>query len=155
MKWKTPPKIKIYEALGSIADKRIEIKDNKATVFSSSRNKAYTVTYNPDTKTITSNDNGSYWVGYLGYPAITFLMLKGTIPYKKEYSEALKDIPWKDLVVKFKSNYEKTIEHVHEILKERNINIQEFLQEIEKIYEIIKTLDLNKPKELMKPPEGY
>lgn len=33
MKWKIPPKIKIYEALGCIADKRIEINGNDGKVF--------------------------------------------------------------------------------------------------------------------------
>jgi hypothetical protein len=34
----------------------------------------YTITYNPDTYVIASNDNGSLHQGFLGYPAIAFLL---------------------------------------------------------------------------------
>ena len=74
MRWKNPPKIKVYEALGCIADNRIEVNENEAKVYSSSREKYYTVKY--DRNSIMSNDNGSYWVGYLGYPSIALLMKK-------------------------------------------------------------------------------
>ncbi|MFZ1075166.1 MAG: hypothetical protein WAN50_02225 [Minisyncoccia bacterium] len=36
MKWKKPPVIKIYEALGAVADGRIEVDGNAAKVYSSS-----------------------------------------------------------------------------------------------------------------------
>jgi len=69
--WKQPPIIKVYEALGSIADGRITVEGNTAKIYSSSGNKFYEVTYDPDTSSIMCNDNGSYWAGYLGYPAIS------------------------------------------------------------------------------------
>jgi len=47
MKWKHPPIIKIYEALGSVADGRVEVSGNTAKVFSSSGNKFYVVSYDP------------------------------------------------------------------------------------------------------------
>jgi len=106
MKWKIPPIIKVYEALGCIADKRIEIEGNKAKVFSSSKQKFYSIEFDGK-NSIMCNDNGSYWQGYLGYPSIAFLMLKGKVDYNSKFVEALKDISWKDLNVKFKNNYEK------------------------------------------------
>lgn len=39
MKWKLLPVIKIYEALGAVADKRIEMKGDSAIVTSSGRDK--------------------------------------------------------------------------------------------------------------------
>jgi len=36
MKWKHPPIIKIYEALGSVADGRLKLDGNFAKVYSSS-----------------------------------------------------------------------------------------------------------------------
>ncbi|MEK7499359.1 MAG: hypothetical protein AAB649_02015 [Patescibacteria group bacterium] len=59
MKWNIPPRIKVYEALGAIADNRIQITGNEAQVVSSSGNKTYEVMYNPQEQAITSNDNGS------------------------------------------------------------------------------------------------
>jgi len=59
-----PPLIKIYEALGAIADQRIELIQGlfvEAKVYSSSREKYYTVTYDAANKAIMLNDNGSYW----------------------------------------------------------------------------------------------
>ena len=70
MKWEHPPIIKIYEALGAVADNRVELSENTAKVFSSSGNKFYDVSYDRDSNSIMTNDNGSYWKGYLGYPAI-------------------------------------------------------------------------------------
>ena len=70
----TPPTMKIYEALGAVADKRLEITGNTAKVYSSSKGKFYTVTYDSATNAIMSNDNACYFVGYLGYPAIAYLL---------------------------------------------------------------------------------
>jgi hypothetical protein len=73
-----PPKIKIYEALGAVADGRVEIDGiftYKGICFSASTSeKLYTINYNPDTNVIVSNDSGSVNQGYLGYPAIAFLL---------------------------------------------------------------------------------
>jgi hypothetical protein len=73
-----PPKIKIYEALGAIADQRVELDGmfaNQGKCFSvSSNRKSYTISYNPETNVIISNDSGSIQQGYIGYPAIAFLL---------------------------------------------------------------------------------
>lgn len=79
MKWKLPPKIKIYKALGVIGDARIKLDSDKAIFTSSEGNKKYDVMYSKEENAIMANDNGSYWQSYLGYPAIAFLMLTGRI----------------------------------------------------------------------------
>src|ERR1700733_3253094 len=61
MKWKQPPVIKIYEALGAVADGRVEVSGDTAKVYSSTGNKFYDVTYDPAEQAIMTNDNGSYW----------------------------------------------------------------------------------------------
>jgi|GEM_PF-4885943 len=59
--WDTPPLIKIYEALGVIADDRIKIDENGiGKVFSSSKNKFYTVI-----RLIRSNMMKYFYLGYL------------------------------------------------------------------------------------------
>lgn len=155
MEWKLPPKIKIFEAFGSIADKRIETKGDEARVFSSSRGKFYTVKYDRSKNAIMSNDNGSYWIGYLGYPSIAFLMLKGRINYNPKFAEALKGIKWKDINVEFKNNYEKTKEYVLELVENKGIDVKEFLEEIDRVLEQIRKLKIQKLGEGVKPPLAY
>lgn len=152
--WKVPPTIKLYEALGCIADKRITLEGNTARVQSSSRGKTYNVFYNPEEKSITSNDNGSYYQGYLGYPAIAFLMTQSILPFKEEFAEALKGIPWKNLNTRYKNNYEKTLAHVHEIISKKT-HLNEFLEFIDVVHEAIKTLKLKRMNKKLEPPQGY
>ena len=115
--WKLPPKIKVLEALGAIADGRVSVENNKARVSSSTGEKNYTVIFQPPDR-IKSDDNGSVFKGYLGYPAIAFLMLKGLLPYDEQLAEKLKGIPWKELNEKYK-DYRK-VEFI--ILKQRRLD---------------------------------
>ena len=154
MKWAVPPKIKVYEALGCIADKRVEIDGNEAEVYSSSKGKFYSVKYDGE-NAIMCNDNGSYWVGYLGYPAIAFLMLKNKIKYNLEFAEALKNIAWKDVNVKFKNDFDKTEEYVLGLVKERGYDIAELISEVNIIFEQIKKLSMDMLGQKVKPPSGY
>lgn len=155
MEWKLPPKIKVYEALGCIADGRMEVEGNTAKVYSSSRGKFYTVTYDPKARAIMANDNGSYWQGYLGYPAIAFLMHISEIEFDWTYAEALRGIAWKDINTKFKNDFDKTTEHIHEILKERGVSVEMFLEEVDGIMKRTEELDLSLLGKKTKPPSGY
>lgn len=155
MKWKLPPKIKIYEALGCIGDKRIFVLENKANVYSSSKKKSYIVKYDSKTNAIMANDNGSYWKGYLGYPSIAYLMVKGIVKYSKKYAEALKNIHWKDMNVKFKNDFLKTEEYVKQIASNKDIKAEDLLIEINRIYRQIKELNINLFGKKISPPQGY
>ena len=86
---------------------RVEVLENTAKVYSSTRNKYYDVVYDPNNQAIMANDNGSYWKGYLGYPSIAFLMKIGVLSYDQNIGESLKDIAWKD--INQKSNYKNNI----------------------------------------------
>ena len=155
MKWNIPPRIKVFEAFGCIADKRITVKDNGAEVLSSSRKKSYSVKYDPVKRAIMANDNGSYWSGYLGYPSIAFLMLKGVIKYDPALSEALKNILWTDANQKFKDDSEKTERYVNDIVKVRGISVEKVNKEIDRVYKQVKMLNMGMLGEKVKPPEGY
>lgn len=155
MKWKLPPKIKIYEALGALTDKRIIMSGDRATVRSSSGRKVYQVTYDQNKNAIMANDNGSFWTGYLGYPSIVYLLAKGIITFDKHRTEDLKDIPWKGINTKYKNDYSKTEEEVRRIIEERGGNINGLENEIEAIYKQIKKLNLNLLGKKVKPPTGY
>ena len=137
-----PPRIKILEALGTIADKRIEIKKNTAKVQSSMKEKSYAVTFDGK-NAITSNDNGSFYKGYLGYPSIAFLMLKAILPYDEKIAESLKDIKWKEMNEKFK-DYSK-VEQIIKVKVARSRVKQNQLDEfIRKVLDKLNELKLEK-----------
>lgn len=153
MKWKESPIIKIYEALGAVADGRIEVDGNTAKVYSSSRNKFYVVTYDPAAQAIMTNDNGSYWKGYLGYPAIAFLLKVGVLPYESRFGNLLKDILWKDLNHKFKNYFDKTLAHILESVP--TTERAELDLYISSLQIKIRELDLSLLGDKVLPPEGY
>lgn len=100
-----PPRIKILEAAGSIGDSRIQIlNDNTAKITSSRGEKEYTVVVvkeGDNTFRVFSNDNGTILRGYIGYPIIAFMMLKGYLPLDNDVIKAMTGIPWKDLNEKY------------------------------------------------------
>lgn len=117
--WKIPPMIKVYEALGCVADLRIVTKEHAARVRSSVGNKTYRVTYDPKARSIMSNDNGAYWQGYLGYPAIAFLFKKGLVSYDRQVAADLKGIPWKAINTRHNNNFAATIREVQHSMTAR------------------------------------
>ncbi|HJU29200.1 MAG TPA: hypothetical protein VJ718_08515, partial [Candidatus Binataceae bacterium] len=108
--WKMPPMAKIYEALGALGDGRVRLEDDRrATVLSSDGSKTYVVETRPDSREVSSNDNASYWQGYLGYPAIAVLIARGLASPRREALAALTGIPWKQLNSSFRNDYRRTI----------------------------------------------
>ena len=79
----------------------------------------------------------------------------GIIGYEKKFSEALKNIKWKDLNQQFKNDFSKTVSHIRSGLLLQGINLKEFDIELERILAQIKTLDLNLLGKKMLPPKGY
>ena len=111
--WKLPPREKIHEALSAVLDDRIElIEPLSARVWSSDRSKSYSVTWNEDRTAFGSNDNASYFQGYIGYPIISALLKLGVLQYDCEVSKALKDVPWKAINTKFKNKYHDAVNSV-------------------------------------------
>jgi len=155
MEWKIPPRIKVYEALGCLGDKRIDIDGNQAKIYSSSRGKCYTVTFDPKSNSIMSNDNGSYWQNYLGYPAIAFLIEIGKLKRYPPYEIALKGILWKDINTKFKNDFSETERHVHNLLSKKGISIETFQEDTGNILKDLADFHLNFLGKKMKPPKGY
>lgn len=153
--WKLPPIIKVYEALGCIADGRIQVEDNGAKVYSSSGNKCYTVTYDPESSAIMCNDNGSYWAGYLGYPAIAYLLQTGAIPYQAESANLLKGITWKDINQNFKNDFAQTQQYCQNLVLERDGDLPALLADINQIYTHLTSHPYSLLGKKLKPPSGY
>lgn len=98
-----PPRIKVLEALGSIADGRVKLVGEKeAVVVSSMGDRQYTVYVDVEKGEAFSDDNGTRFRGYVGYPIIAVLMLKGALPYDEKLAKALAGLPWKELNERFK-----------------------------------------------------
>lgn len=100
-----PPRIKVLEAIGAIGDGRIRmVGANKALVASSTGEKEYTVVAvkeGADTFRVFSNDNGTVFKSYIGYPIISLLILMGELPLDNTIAKALSGIPWKELNEKY------------------------------------------------------
>ena len=129
-----PPLAKVYEAIGAIGDSRVSLdRERHATVQSSDRSKTYQVEISEDGREISSNDNGSYWQGYLGYPAIAVMLLRGLYDVQPEVIRALGGIPWNELNRRFRNNYERTIEEVMRRAGEAGVDPELIVAEAEAI----------------------
>lgn len=100
---KQPPLQKVYEAWSALADGRVEMGEDEATVTSSNGTKHYTVSWSEDT--YSSNDNASYWQGYAGYPVLAVLMKQGKLPLAEGLIPRFARIDWNALNKKHKRDY--------------------------------------------------
>jgi len=156
MKWKQPPIIKVYEALGSLGDGRVKVDGDTAKVYSSSGNKYYDVIYDPDQKAITANDNGSHWLGYLGYPSVSFLLATGKIKFDEKLPEYLAGFPWKDINQKYKNDFAKTQAYIDQQIEEKHhANIEKLHQAAQTVLDSVMALDLNRLPNAKMPPTAY
>jgi hypothetical protein len=136
-----PPIIKVYEALGAIGDGRVRIVDSRrALVTSSDGVKTYEVEVSEDGREISSNDNASYWQGYLGYPAIAVLLARGFYRPPANVTDALAGIPWKTLNRKFKNDYAKTLAEVDKELEQSGHDPDAVRSEAEAVLSFVRRL---------------
>jgi len=137
-----PPRIKVLEALGAIADGRIKIIDGyRAQVVSSEGDRVYDVYVDLSKGQVYSNDNGTKYRGYVGYPIIALLMIKGVIPFYRDVAEALKGIPWRELNEKYKK-YAIVESIVKDIARKRGISPSYIDLVISRVMSKLKTLRL-------------
>jgi len=81
-----------------------------------------TLKFSADCRTISSNDNASYWQGYLGYPAIAVMLKRGLCAVRTETMSAFGGIRWNELNRRFHNNYGRTIEEVMRQAEERGFD---------------------------------
>ena len=146
-KWEMPPPIKVYEAIGAIGDGRVRSTDdaqNAWEVVSSDGTKKYRVEISADGREISSNDNASYWQGYLGYPAIAVLIARGRLHASAETTRMLAGIPWKELNRRFKNDYERTAAEVARIVAERGGDFDAIRAEAASILDALAALGLER-----------
>ncbi|MDE7202245.1 MAG: hypothetical protein K2O91_10170 [Lachnospiraceae bacterium] len=148
---KVPPIEKIHEAYSAIADGRIILRDTEADVSSSDFTKQYLVKWKDET--YSSNDNASYWKGYLGYPIIAVLMLQGKLSYDKEIAGHFKGINWKKLNTEHKNDYSKAVKQIMDGLEKSGIDCDKINIEIDKVYKEIEQLAINTKRSSIRPPK--
>ncbi|MGC8600072.1 MAG: hypothetical protein ACP5LX_03315 [Nitrososphaeria archaeon] len=140
MKLRLPPRIKVLEAISSISAGRIKKESNGIYKIRSSRGeKEYIVIIK--NSTAYSNDNGTIFKGYIGYPIIAALMIEGILPKNEKIGEAIKDIPWADLNESLKS-YKKVEEKVKEEAKKNGVQPDEIDEYVESVMEALKMITL-------------
>ena len=150
-----PPKAKIYEALSAVADQRVTITGpTAAQVQSSSHDKIYGVKWSDDISEITSNDNASYWQGYIGYPIIAVLMVLGRLDFDGRVAQVLSGIAWKQMNRRFRNDYDKAVESVLLKLDVEPGLRQRVASEVDKIFTQLETLDLERLPRRRRPPKG-
>ena len=153
--WKVPPKAKIYEALTAVADGRVKLKGGEAAeVLSSDGTKTYNVEWSADLLQITSNDNASYWHGYIGYPIIAVLMALGRLDFDVRAAQALSGIAWKQMNRRFRNHYDMAVDSVLQNLDVEPGLRQTVVSEVDKIFNQLETLDLEKLPRRRRPPKG-
>lgn len=140
--WALPPVEKIYEAFSALADGRVKMIDGRASVSSSDYKKVYTVVWDGDV--YSSNDNASYWQGYMGYPLIAVLIIQGKLKCEETVPGFFKDINWKQLNSVYRNDYTKAAGAVLEALAAGGADIEHIKGEADNIFEQIKRLDLRR-----------
>jgi len=153
MYWAPTPKVKIYEALGALADGRLSIDGATGKLYSSSGNKFYTINYDAKDQAIMVNDNASYYKGYLGYPGVAFLMAIGVLKYNPKTAETLKGVAWKDINVHFKNDFKQALEFV--LSQKPTKDVEELRREVDAIDTQLQGMRLKLLGEKIAPPAGY
>ena len=149
---KMPPIEKIHEALSAIADGRVTMGEDRATVRSSGSGKEYTVTWRDNV--YTSSDNATYWQLYHGYPIIAVLLLKGRLPLDKDIVAGFAGVDWTALNDKHKRKYAAAAAEVMAGLEETGADVGYIGTCINKIYEALDSLDIVVKRGSVRPPKG-
>lgn len=144
-----PPIEKIYEAYSAIADERIQISDSNAFVKSSDYSKEYTVSFQDNV--YSSNDNGTYWKGYAGYPVIATMMLQGRLSLDNNIAVLFKAINWKELNSKHKGKYDRAVATIIDQLVQQGIDSENIFDEVDKVYSELKALDISVKRNTKRP----
>lgn len=143
--WKIPPKAKVYEALGAVADGRVHLLGpRRAEVASSSGERTYSLTWSEDAGTFSSNDNASYWHNSMGYPIIAVLLARGQLDYDPALAVALAGIPWKRLVDANRHDYDQAVEVALRGIEERGGDRAAITAHVDAIYEQLGNLKLER-----------
>lgn len=133
MNYKLPHINKIYEAMTAIADDRIIITAQSTDMFgvetitasvqTSSRDKSYTVNYQPAINLIMSNDNSAYRNDEISYPMIALLLIIGILPRDDTQIAKLANIRRKAINTQYQNNWDQSTSHVLNLLEQQWVDM--------------------------------
>ncbi|MDW8041455.1 MAG: hypothetical protein RMJ75_01450 [Nitrososphaerota archaeon] len=127
-----PPRVKVLEALGAVAGDRVsDVTDRGCRVAASEGDRVYTVQVDLGSGEAFSDDNGTVFRNYVGYPIIAYLMVRGALPYDARLGEPLKEIRWRTLNERLKS-YRLVEREVAEVFRRKGIDwseVETFVEE--------------------------
>lgn len=151
--WKLPPRAKVFEAFTAVADGRVRLAGpGSATVTSSRGDKTYDVGWSDDGRVVTSNDNASYWQGYLGYPVLAVLLVRGVLRADAIGVDAMAGVPWHDLNTRFKRDYEAAVAHVLDELAAHGGDLALVEREVAAVLDQLAALGLQRCGRGRRPP---
>lgn len=120
-----PPRIKVLEALGALADGRVKREgENFFSVISSDSSRTYKVYVERVGQRefrACSTDNGTMFRRYVGYPIISVMMLLGYLRRDPDVERALSNIPWRKLNETLKK-YALVENEVMKVVSSRGVN---------------------------------
>ena len=153
MTLKLPPTLSVLEALGAVAGDRIHIiSSGAAEVDGFGHSERFSVKWVSEKNEITSNDQGSIYGGYLGFPSIAFLMILGVLPYDIYIAKKLENIPWADLKTKYEDKelvVATALQHWSGLDKERLNKFTDW------ILKMLESLELKKIEKSPKPISDF
>jgi len=96
-----------------------------------------------------SDDNGTKYRGYMGYPILSLLMIEGILPIDRALAEALKGIPWKQLNEYFRK-YSLVEEYVKNYVKKRGVRPDQVDSYVSAVISALKHIKLAYSDECLK-----
>uniref|UniRef100_A0A7J3G764 Uncharacterized protein n=1 Tax=Caldiarchaeum subterraneum TaxID=311458 RepID=A0A7J3G764_CALS0 len=140
-----PPRVKVLEALGAVAGGRVKVVDERNCLVDASEGpRTYKVYVDVEKKIANSDDNGTFYRNYVGYPIIAFLMVKGLLSYDPALAAPLADIKWRTLNERYKS-YWKVESLIKKMLLEKGFRPEDVDRFVSKVLDELSTLGLRKP----------
>jgi hypothetical protein len=140
----TPPRVKVLEALGAVSGGRVRVlSEREAEVDASEGQRTYRVYVDLEKRVADSDDNGTVYRGYVGYPIIAFLMALKKLPYDEEIGRELAPIKWRSINERYKS-YRVVESVVKEKLAKAGVSPERVDRVIRDVLEQVERLELSR-----------
>jgi len=150
---KLPPRIKVLEALSAVCGGRVNvISDKFCRVISSDGTRTYNVYVDVEKRIAYSDDNGTRFRRYVGYPIIAFLMTKKILPIDGEIGKLIRDVRWRELNERYRK-YELVMNDVLKMLRIYGIDRERVEGYINDVLRTLRELRLRYSDKL--PPQPF
>ncbi len=149
---KLPPRIKVLEALSAVCGGRVNVINDKfCRVVSSDGTRTYNVYVDIENRIAYSDDNGTKFRRYVGYPIIAFLMYRKIIPVDEEIGKIIKDVRWRELNERYRK-YDLVLNEIYRMLSIYGIDRKRVDDYINNVLDVLKKLKLRYSEKLPYKP---